>query len=466
MKEILIFDPDDDAKELKSITASLKKKNFSVLSFKTIKEAGIHIEKSKPCVILIRLPLGLESRYLDRFRHVAPVIGILEKEDDKIIRKAFKLGIEEFITFPHNPFELRLKVESCLQRQQHVEALENERKHLLAIIDITSLTSSTLDPQEILFLVVKKIAEVIPVLRCSMIRVDNEHRYAHVVATFENPGLKSITLDLNEYPEIREALSTKTPVIISDVKSDPIMTDVRDIITPLGIRSIIVLPVFYKDKVIGTLFLRTSRSGREFTEGEILFCSRVANTCANALYSAFLYEKSENEKIHLGKLAITDFLTGLYNTRYLYHRLEEEFSRANRYNIPLTCLMVDIDLFKRINDAYGHKTGDHVLKEFAQLLKKNIRKSDIIARYGGEEFIIILPNTSKKGSVSESERLSLCIKKHKFKSLKGKHPITVSIGAVTYPHKDINTSDELITCSDTALFKAKNMGRSKVVVYK
>ena len=128
--------------------------------------------------------------------------------------------------------------------------------------------------------------------------------------------------------------------------------------------------------------------------------------------------------------------------------------------------MVDIDLFKRINDAYGHKTGDHVLKEFAQLLKKNIRKSDIIARYGGEEFIIILPNTSKKGSVSESERLSLCIKKHKFKSLKGKHPITVSIGAVTYPHKDINTSDELITCSDTALFKAKNMGRSKVVVYK
>ncbi|MEF9476177.1 MAG: hypothetical protein L0958_05775, partial [Candidatus Mariimomonas ferrooxydans] len=197
MKEILIFDPDDDAKELKSITASLKKKNFSVLSFKTIKEAGIRVEKSRPCVILIRLPQGLEARYLSRFRHVAPVIGIIEKEDDKIIRKAFKLGIEEFITFPHNPFELRLKVESCLQRHQHVEALENERKHLLAIIDITSLTSSTLDPHEILFLVVKKIAEVIPVLRCSMIRVDNEHRYAHVVATFENPRLKSITLALH-----------------------------------------------------------------------------------------------------------------------------------------------------------------------------------------------------------------------------------------------------------------------------
>ncbi len=196
-----------------------------------------------------------------------------------------------------------------------------------------------------------------------------------------------------------------------------------------------------------------------------MFCNTIANTSANALHSAFLYEKSVSEKMHLGKLAITDFLTGLYNTRYLYHRLEEEFSRVRRYNIPLTCLMMDIDLFKRINDTYGHKTGDQVLKEFAQLLKKNIRKSDILARYGGEEFIILLPNTSKKGSLSEAERLSRSIKKHKFKALKGKHAISVSIGAVTYPHKKIKVGDDLITLADTALFKAKSKGRGSVVVY-
>ncbi|HDH50949.1 MAG TPA: diguanylate cyclase, partial [Nitrospirae bacterium] len=434
--------------------------------FRTVEEYSLHIERSKPDAILLRLPEGLSAKNLKLFTDHAPIIGVLDKYEDRLIKKAFKAGIDEFVMLPYNAAEIHLKVECCLRKQLRNTELERERKHLKAIVEITSLASSTLDPQEILYLIVKKISEIIPVIRCSMIRVDNEHRYAHVVATFESPRLKSITLDLNKYPEIREALATRTPVVVNDIKSDPIMTDVRELLSPLGIKSIIVLPVFYKDTIIGTLFLRTSRSGREFSDHEIEFCSRVANTSANALYSAFLYEKSENEKVHLGKLAITDFLTGLYNTRYLYHRLEEEFSRSHRYNIPLTCLMVDIDLFKRINDAYGHKTGDQVLKEFAQILKKNIRKSDILARYGGEEFIILLPNTSKKGSMSEAERLRLCIKNHKFRSLKGKESLSVSIGAATYPHKDITINDELITCADTALFNAKDRGRGKVVVYK
>jgi len=463
MKKILVCDTDTE--RLRSISASCKKKNYSIYQFDNLEEASIHAKNSAPDVILLCLPKGFKTKYLNSFIKAAPVIGILGNEPGNVIKRAFKLGIEDFITPPYSPFELELKVECCLKKKRHIEALEKEKRHLKVIVEVTSLASSTLDPQEILYLIVKKIAEIIPVVRCSMIRVDSEHNYAYVVATFENPRLKSITLDLNKYPEIREALATRTPVVISDVKTDPLMTDVRDVLSPLGVKSIVVLPVFYKDTIIGTLFLRTSRSGRSFTEDEITFCSTVANTAANALYSAFLYEKSESEKMHLGKLAITDFLTGLYNTRYLYHRLEEEFSRAHRYNIPLTCLMVDIDLFKRINDTYGHKTGDHVLKEFALLLKKNIRKSDILARYGGEEFIILLPNTSREGSESEAERLSHCVKKHKFKSLRGKRVITVSIGAATYPHKSIKTSDDLITLADSALFNAKSKGRGRVVLY-
>ncbi|MEK6527630.1 MAG: diguanylate cyclase, partial [Nitrospirota bacterium] len=465
MRKIIVADT--QVKRLNSITAALAliKKDFSVHRFESFEEAGKYAENSTPDVVFLGLPKGLNDKYLPPLKGKSPVIGILGKGDKGIIKKAVKSGIEDFVYPPYTPLDLRLKVECCLQRKNYIGELENEKKHLKAIVEITSLASSTLDPQEILYLIVKKIAEVIPVIRCSMIRIDSEHKYAHVVATFENPRLKSMTLDLNKYPEIREALATRNPVIISDVKTDPIMTDVKDMLTPLGIKSIIVMPVFYKETIIGTLFLRTSRSGRSFTKDEIMFCNRIANTSANALYSAFLYEKSVNEKIHLGKLAITDFLTGLYNTRYLYHRLEEEFSRVRRYNIPLTCLMMDIDFFKKINDTYGHKIGDQVLKEFSQLLKKNVRKSDILARYGGEEFIILLPNTSKKGSVSEAERLADSIKKHKFKSLKGKHSISVSIGAITYPHKDIKTGDDLITLADSALFKAKSLGRGRVVVH-
>jgi diguanylate cyclase (GGDEF)-like protein len=463
-KHILIYEP--HLKHLQSLAKVLKKDKHSINSFKDINKAIEEIKTVKYDVLFLRLTVSLKKKQVNTFKQAAPIIGIIKNHKDHEVEKAFLLGIEDIIVPPYTCPEIKLKLNFSLQKKRYREKLEKEKKFLKALIDITSLIASTLNSQEILYFMVKKISEVLSVVRCSMLRIEHEQNYAHVVATFENPMLKTFTLDLNKYPEIKEALITQKPVFISDVNSDPIMSEVKEIIASLKIKSIIVLPVFYKDTVIGTLFLRTSKSGRSFTEDEIMFCRTVANTSANALYNAFLYEKAENEKVRLGKLAITDFLTNLYNTRYLYHRLEEEFSRAHRYNMSISCLMMDIDLFKRINDSYGHKTGDDVLKEFAHLLKVNVRKSDILARYGGEEFIILLPNTPKEGALTEADRLSLSIKKHKFKSLGGKRAITVSIGVATSPHKSISASDDLITCADTALFKAKNTGRSKVEVYR
>ena len=108
-----------------------------------------------------------------------------------------------------------------------------------------------------------------------------------------------------------------------------------------------VIPVIFRNEVIGTLFLRTSRAGHTFTEREIRLCNAIANAATNALYNAFIYEKLETEKTKLEKFAITDYLTDVYNIRYFYHRLEGEFSRAQRYKAPLSCIMFDIDYFKR-----------------------------------------------------------------------------------------------------------------------
>ncbi|MEK7332426.1 MAG: GGDEF domain-containing protein, partial [Nitrospirota bacterium] len=107
-----------------------------------------------------------------------------------------------------------------------------------------------------------------------------------------------------------------------------------------------------------------------------------------------------------------------------------------------------------VNDTYGHRVGDMVLREFAQFVKKHTRKSDVFARYGGEEFIMLLTQTSDKGAIAEAERLRYVIKEHRFKSLKNKKGITASIGVVSYPHKKIKTQDDLITFADNALFTA------------
>ena len=242
------------------------------------------------------------------------------------------------------------------------------------------------------------------------------------------------------------------------------MQSVRDIIKPLGIKSILVLPIIFREKVIGTLFLRTSRKVHTFSANEVRLLNAIASASANALYNAFLFEQVEDEKTRLEKLAITDYLTGIFNIRYFYHRIIEEFSRSQRYAFPVSSLMLDIDHFKKVNDVYGHKTGDMVLKEFAQLVKKHLRKSDVFARYGGEEFIVLLPQTSLDGAVVEAERIRKCVKDHKLKSLKNKAQLTVSIGIATYPDPRIKTHDDLIACSDDALFTAKQRGRDQIVV--
>lgn len=173
----------------------------------------------------------------------------------------------------------------------------------------------------------------------------------------------------------------------------------------------------------------------------------------------------KNEKARLEKLVITDYLTGIYNIRYFYTRIFEEFSRSERYRLPLSCLMLDIDHFKAINDKYGHKVGDIILRQFAQLLNKHIRKSDVLARYGGEEFIMFFPQTNEKAALLKAESLRSVIENHQFTTPVGKKNLTVSIGVVSYPKSGVNSMDALITSADNALYKAKAMGRNKVVIH-
>jgi diguanylate cyclase (GGDEF)-like protein len=394
-----------------------------------------------------------------------PVITVIEGSREKGIEASIAYKADLYIHRPFLDMDLDHKLKMIIGLKEASIALKQEVHHLQTINDLTQLITSTLDPKELLFRIVKKIAEIMPVTRCSIIRIDRLHKYAYVVASFETPNFRTIKLSLKKYPEIEKALLNKKPVMIRDIASDPLMKSVLDTIAPLGIRSILVMPIIFKDKVIGTLFLRTSRIQHEFSASEIGLLKAICSASANTLCNAFLFAQIEDEKTRIEKLSITDYLTGIYNLRYFYHRIIEEFSRSERYTLPISCLMIDIDFFKKINDSYGHKTGDAVLKEFAQLLKRHVRKSDVLARYGGEEFIIMHPQTLIDGAITEAERIRNAIKCHKFKSLKNRTGITVSIGISAFPDAKIKTHDELISAADDALYEAKKSGRDRVIVF-
>jgi len=175
-------------------------------------------------------------------------------------------------------------------------------------------------------------------------------------------------------------------------------------------------------------------------------------------------ERIRKLNIQLEKLAITDGLTGLYNYRYFQKRMSEELSRAVRFNLSLSCIMIDIDHFKDINDMYGHQIGDEILQGLSGIVKDSVRDIDIAARYGGEEFVLILPQIDIKGAGIMAERLREKVESHCFSDCSRPINITVSIGVATYPGDGIKNGNDLLKRADNALYKAKHMGRNRVII--
>ena len=177
--------------------------------------------------------------------------------------------------------------------------------------------------------------------------------------------------------------------------------------------------------------------------------------------------KDLKESINL--VSTTDELTGLFNRKYLHQRLEAELSRSKRYNISISCLLLDIDNFKVINDMYGYDTGDILLKKLSEIMTNHVRKEDILTRYGDEEFIILLPNTDEEHAYLFAERLRRDISKLEFipEGEEEPHPITVSGGVSSYPFlanvdEDANT---LIRYAEHALYNAKRRGKNKIIQF-
>jgi len=166
------------------------------------------------------------------------------------------------------------------------------------------------------------------------------------------------------------------------------------------------------------------------------------------------------EQQKLEHLSSTDPLTQLWNRRYIEHQLNKEFSNFQRKGNLFCIVMIDVDLFKSVNDTFGHDIGDKILVYVAQVLKSSLRISDSISRYGGEEFLIILPDTSIDEAVNLAERMRLSINQEQLEILGG-GKVSISGGVATI-QKGAKTAEELVKTADSMLYKAKSQGRNKI----
>jgi two-component system cell cycle response regulator len=215
------------------------------------------------------------------------------------------------------------------------------------------------------------------------------------------------------------------------------------------------IPLTAHKTVIGVLVV-SGPSTPAFRRDAPSILNLVSNELTMILDNARLYEGAK-------RMAITDGLTKIYNHRFFQELFEKEFKRASRYNTAFSLIMLDIDLFKRLNDTYGHLYGDEILKDMATLVKGCLRTMDILARYGGEEFAILLPETDLEDAIFTAERIRMAVENHDFPQSKGKPvKVTVSQGVTSFPSSGIEKRSDIVAKADAALYEAKEAGRNCV----
>ena len=166
----------------------------------------------------------------------------------------------------------------------------------------------------------------------------------------------------------------------------------------------------------------------------------------------------------LQDLAAMDPLTDIYNRRFGLNRLRDEFQRAQRNQLPLAVVMIDLDHFKNINDTYGHLMGDRVLIEVSKVVRDALRDEDILVRYGGEEMLMVLPGADLQTGISIADRVRRLIEDVQLSDDKGKRlPITASMGVSAIPRAFTENELQLIKAADDALYQAKAAGRNRVL---
>ena len=226
--------------------------------------------------------------------------------------------------------------------------------------------------------------------------------------------------------------------------------------------SVAIIPLHRRGRYLGSLNLGSHNPNRFVSNMATDFVEHMATVVSICLENNLNFES-------LKRTSLLDTLTGVNNRRFLEQRLGEEIYRSQRNVEPLTCLFLDIDFFKAINDTHGHQAGDMMLTKVAKTIKEQLRNNDILSRYGGEEFVALLSNIDETIGQVIAERIRQKIKSLSVDYKNKPIQVTISIGLSCYrPEEGCSTAhehiaNELIHQADTALYKAKNSGRDCIV---
>jgi two-component system cell cycle response regulator len=463
---------DDDQALSRTLSWILKENGYDVLTVPGGEHLFDHLQAEPFDLLLLDIMMpkvdGLQllqkvksdPRYKD-----LPVLMISSMPPEEATVRSLGLGAADFIPKPFRVRELLARVKAHLRVGRELHQARAEARSRSEMIDIMQEVTTSLKPEEIYQILVRRVAHGLNISRCSIVIAGPDDETGTVVAAFENPDLRNLPVDLARYPEIRRALITGEVVLVRDATTDPLFDEVRGQWPsgeqPVRTRSVIALRFSLRGTPAGVFYLRTTTDDAPLDEQDVQFAEQVIGAAVAALEKAYDLENAVMGQEQMRHLAETDPLTNCFNRRALMEKLEQEMDRAARYATMLTGMMIDIDNFKQINDTHGHLVGDRVLKQLANLLKREQRSVDIVARYGGEEFVVLLPETTSAESRNFAERILRRVATHDFGESGKTVRVTISIGIASYPGERVTDGESLLRLADNHLYRAKSDGRNR-----
>src|SRR6201997_1826221 len=318
-----------------------------------------------------------------------------------------------------------------------------------------ALTSS-LQLDQVLRTIMEKINEVLRPDTWSLLLmdVDKGELYFQIATGVGAEALKDVRIKLGQGLAGWVA-QTGEVVVVPDTSKDSRFFSQVDEKTKMETRSIVAVPVRYRDHCLGVIELINCVERDGFMERDLALLEALADFAAIALENA-----RHVKRIH--ELTITDDCTSLYNARHMDFILETEIYRSQRYNYEFSLVFIDLDHFKEVNDTHGHLIGSKLLAEIGNALKAHCRLIDFAFRYGGDEFVILLPQTSKENSLNVARRLHKMIRETPWLEQAGlKVRITPSVGVASYP-VDSRTKEGLLHLANEAMYLVKNTNRDSV----
>ena len=458
-----------EKKELYAIPLIVSKHGYQTKVIHTLKELKTLAQGGKAQAVIVDLDdrlddhLELLERITDEKDPAVSVIIIARETTLQALRRVMQLSIRFFLTRPFPERELIEALEKSffqyhLEREnQRLLGKLNRKVYQLNLLNETAkMLNSSLKLDDILLKLMQNAGELVGAEAWTLFMYDKEKNvlvFKYVV------GEASEKLTGEELPWgtgiVGWAAAQRQSILVKDTGKDERFFKKIDKKTKFTTKSVVCVPIVYRDDLLGVVEVINKQDGSAFDEEDLNILEILVEDAAISIKNTYLLEETYT-------LTLLDHLTRLFNLR----KLNELFSEYNESKQPFSLLFMDLDNFKTVNDRYGHQYGSATLIEFAELLRKIITVDDYGFRYGGDEFILFLPGKTIKDAQEYARQIHDCLRTYKFINKKDVSvALSVSVGISHYPSLSQAPGQTLFQ-ADRAMYEVKRSGKNGTALFK